>query len=267
MRGRGDRPPLLAARRPRAAGLRAEKSASSLTFLHSSLLSHELCRCQFVTKSLTESFRFLDDLECPLGPPSPRFAHVHSVPPTPRLRVVPLPDSLDFLVSSQCRLSVRPGERRHHVSGVPDREAGPGDLLLISPRHVRDVAVLDAILWRAFVAGPVNGAVVASWRKTSRNRFSSGVSSLILRSSLFRLSVRVGLQDLLRGPVGCVLGPGTGRRRITLQRSSRRDRLGCSPLSGLVRLPRNHGHTERCRPDLSSLKPDRLPTQGAVQCR
>src|SRR5271157_2889008 len=55
-----------------------------------------------------------------------------------------LPNSLDFLVSPQCRLSVRPRERRHHVSGVPHREAGPGDLLLISPRDVRYVAVLDA---------------------------------------------------------------------------------------------------------------------------
>ena len=36
---------------------------------------------------------------------------------------------------------------------------------------------------------------------------------------------------------------------------------------GLVRLPRYHGNTGRCRSDLSSLKPDRLPTQGAVQCR
>lgn len=61
-----------------------------------------------------------------------------------------LPNSLDFLVSPQCRLSVRPRERRHHVSGVPHREAGPGDLLLISPRNVRDVAVLDA----NFVEGP-----------------------------------------------------------------------------------------------------------------
>src|SRR5271165_1906641 len=63
------------------------------------------------------------------------------------------------------------------------------------------------ILWRAFVADPVNGAVVASWRKTSRNRFSSGVSSFISWSS-FRSSVRVHLQDFVRGPVGCVLGPG-----------------------------------------------------------
>ena len=60
-----------------------------------------------------------------------------------------LPNSLDFLVPPQCRLSVRPRERRHHVSGVPHREAGPGDLLLISPREVRDVAILDA----SFVEG------------------------------------------------------------------------------------------------------------------
>ncbi len=119
-----------------------------------------------------------------------------------------LPNSLDFLISPQCRLSVWPRERRHHVSGVPHLEAGAGDLLLISPRDVRDVAILDAlILWRAFVADPVNGAVVASWRKTSRNRFSSGVSSFISWSS-FRSSVRVHLQDFVRGPVGCVLGPG-----------------------------------------------------------
>src|SRR5271157_1935712 len=55
-----------------------------------------------------------------------------------------LPNSLDFLVSPQCRLPVRPRERRRHVSGVSHREAGPGNLLLISPRKVRDVAVLDA---------------------------------------------------------------------------------------------------------------------------
>jgi hypothetical protein len=60
-----------------------------------------------------------------------------------------LPNSLDFLVSPQCRLSVRPRERRHHFSGVPHRVAGPGDLLLISPRKLRDVAVLDA----SFVKG------------------------------------------------------------------------------------------------------------------
>src|SRR5271157_828084 len=61
-----------------------------------------------------------------------------------------LPNLLDFLVSPQCRLSVRPRERRRHVSRVPHREAGPGDLLLISPRNVRDVAVLEAI----FMEGP-----------------------------------------------------------------------------------------------------------------
>src|SRR5271165_4378068 len=55
-----------------------------------------------------------------------------------------LPNSLDFLVSPQCRLPVRPRERRHHVSGVPHLEAGAGDLLLISPRDVRDIAILDA---------------------------------------------------------------------------------------------------------------------------
>ena len=55
-----------------------------------------------------------------------------------------LPDSLQFLVSSLCRLSVRPRERRRHVRGMADREAGPGDLVLISPSQVRDVAVLDA---------------------------------------------------------------------------------------------------------------------------
>ena len=38
-------------------------------------------------------------------------------------------------------------------------------------------------------------------------------------------------------------------------------------VSSLVRMPRDRGHTERCRPELSSLKPDRLPAQGAVQCR
>jgi len=56
----------------------------------------------------------------------------------------PLPSPLDFLVSQNCRLSVRPGDRGCHVSGVSDGEAGPGDRLLISPRNVRDVAVLEA---------------------------------------------------------------------------------------------------------------------------
>src|SRR5262245_19050658 len=34
-------------------------------------------------------------------------------------------------------------------------------------------------LWRASVAGPVKGGVVASWRNTSRNVFSSAVNSLM----------------------------------------------------------------------------------------
>jgi hypothetical protein len=65
-----------------------------------------------------------------------------------------LPNSLDLLVSPQCRLSIGPGERRRHVSGVPHREAGAGDILLISPRNVRDVAVFEAILVKDFGRWP-----------------------------------------------------------------------------------------------------------------
>jgi tetratricopeptide (TPR) repeat protein len=42
-----------------------------------------------------------------------------------------LPNSLDLLVPPQCRLPVRPRERRHHGCGVAHGEAGPGDILLI----------------------------------------------------------------------------------------------------------------------------------------
>ena len=56
-----------------------------------------------------------------------------------------LPNPLDLLVPPQCRLPVRPRERRHYVGGVPHGEVGPWDILLISPRHVRDVAVLEAM--------------------------------------------------------------------------------------------------------------------------
>ena len=70
---------------------------------------------------------------------SPRFLVV--APPMSSL----LPYSLDLLVPPQCRLPVRPRERRHHVGGVPHGEAGPGDILLISPRQVRVVAVLEAM--------------------------------------------------------------------------------------------------------------------------
>src|SRR5262245_3936238 len=62
----------------------------------------------------------------------------------PASLLAPLPNAPDFLVSPQCRRSVRPRERRRNVRGVPHREARAGDLLLISPRQVRDVAVLDA---------------------------------------------------------------------------------------------------------------------------
>src|SRR6478672_8974474 len=116
------------------------------------------------------------------------------------------------------------------------------------------------ILWRALVAGPVNGAVVASWRKTSRNGFSSGVSSLISRSPWLRASARVGLPDFLRRPIACVLGPGPAPGRVALQRSSRGYGLRRGPLGGLVRVPPYQGHAGRCRSDLSALKADRLPT-------
>jgi hypothetical protein len=55
-----------------------------------------------------------------------------------------LPNSSDFLVSSQGRLSVVPGKRRGLIRGMADREADPGDFLLIGPGEVGNVTVLDA---------------------------------------------------------------------------------------------------------------------------
>ena len=46
------------------------------------------------------------------------------------------------------------------------------------------------ILWSALVAGPLNGEVVASWRNTSRNDFSCGVSIFISRP-VFHLPMTV----------------------------------------------------------------------------
>jgi hypothetical protein len=48
-----------------------------------------------------------------------------------------LTNPLDLLVSPQCRLPVRPRERRRHVGGAPQREAGSGEILLVSPRNPR----------------------------------------------------------------------------------------------------------------------------------
>src|SRR5260370_2075200 len=58
------------------------------------------------------------------------------------------------------------------------------------------------ILWSAWVAGPVKGEVVASWRNTSRNDFSNGVRICISRPPLFGLFVCVCLPNFLQRPVG-----------------------------------------------------------------
>src|SRR5260370_41832502 len=116
------------------------------------------------------------------------------------------------------------------------------------------------ILWSAWVAGPVKGEVVASWRNTSRNDFSCGVRTLISWPLLLCLLVGVRLLDFLRGPVVRVLNSSAGRRRITLQRSSRGDGLRRSPLRCLVRVPPHQGNPRRRRPDLALLESDCLPT-------
>ena len=46
-------------------------------------------------------------------------------------------------------MSVRPRERGRDVSGVPHRESGAWNFLLVSPRDIQNVAVLDA----TFVTG------------------------------------------------------------------------------------------------------------------
>jgi hypothetical protein len=111
----------------------------------------------------------------------------------------------------------------------------------------------------------VNGAVVASWRKTSRNSFSCGVSSLISWSPLIRLYYRVRLLNFKRRPVAGILDSGSGSRDITLQRPARGHGLGSRPLSGLLHMPPHQAHASWCWPDLSSLESDQLPTQGTVQ--
>src|SRR5271166_3946836 len=93
------------------------------------------------------------------------------------------------------------------------------------------------IEWRALVAGPVNGEVVASWRKTSKNDFSSGVRILISRPSLLCLLVCVCLPDFMGGPVIGILNSRSYHGRITLQRSARGDSLKRGPLCGLVHVP------------------------------
>jgi len=60
------------------------------------------------------------------------------------------PDSLDFLVASEDRLSICPRERWGHIGRMPEFKAGPRNILLVSPGDVRDVAVLDPDLVERF---------------------------------------------------------------------------------------------------------------------
>jgi hypothetical protein len=50
-------------------------------------------------------------------------------------------------------------------------------------------------MWNARVAGPVNGEVVASWRKTARNAVSWELRMLVLRPPLLGLLSRIRLSD------------------------------------------------------------------------
>jgi hypothetical protein len=90
---------------------------------------------------------------------------------------------------------------------------------------------------------------------------------LISRPPFLCLLVRVCLPDFVRSPVGRILSACSGRRCITLQRSSRGDGLRRGPLRCLIRVPSHQEDSRRCRPDLSVLKSDRLPTYRAVHCR
>jgi hypothetical protein len=154
----------------------------------------------------------------------PRKAHRDQ--PQEALPAAPLlPNAADFLVSPQCRLSVRPGERRRHVSGVAHREAGPGDLLLISPGNGRDVAVLDADL--------VEGLCGWSRERRGRSFVQEDVQEwLLFRGEqphltvpLFRLLFCFCLLDRLVflmeegvvGQAGPVAGPKGGRRQAARQ--------------------------------------------------
>ncbi len=83
---------------------------------------------------------------------------------------------------------------------------------------------------------------------------------LISRSLFLCLLVGVCLPDFLRSPVAGVLSASSGRRCITLQRSSRGDGLRGRPLGRLVGVPPHQGDTRWRRPDLSLLKSDEPPT-------
>ena len=107
------------------------------------------------------------------------------------------------------------------------------------------------ILWSASVAGPVKGEVVASWRNTSRNRVSSGVSIRMSRPAVLGSLIGVCLQDFLKSPVVRVLNSSPGRCNIALKRSSRRHGLRGSPLRRLVRVASEEGDALRRWPDLS----------------
>jgi len=122
------------------------------------------------------------------------------------------------------------------------------------------------ISWSAWVAGPVNGEDVASWRNTSRNSLSSGVRIVISRPPILCVLVCVCLPDFLRSPVARVLYSGSARRRITLQRPACGNGLSRGPLRCLVRVPSHQRDCRRRRPDLSLLKSDWQPTQWAVDC-
>ena len=173
----------------------------------------------------------------------------------PRLFVVAAPKPAGFLRFAEV-LTVglaRGAVERFQRHGPP--RSWSGWIPAHTPTNVRNIAVLDADVVKGIRCWPGERRGCGLVEEDVQKSTSSAVSSVTSRSSL----VRMAESRLLAGPLAATsrprTGAGPGYRCVALQRASRRNRLGCGPLSGLARVPGYEGRVWRCRPDFPPWKP------------